>query len=340
MWEGGARVPCIMRWPEKIKSNQVISNIAGTIDILPTIADIIGEKNIKNKIDGVSLIPLLYSVPNANPRNELFYYYGEKLIAVRKGKWKLVFPHIYRSYINVDPGENLYPGPYGKGKAGLELYDLNNDIGETTDLAEQFQDIVKELEELGEQARTILGDKITDRVGSEAYTTICGVPPSLVKLDHSGVGKSMMLENRAHKKYPGESSDALINGFGGTTNFRDVSWQGFEAEDMIATIDLGAIQKINSIEARFLQDQVVWIFLPQKVEIEHSTDGNNFQTIYESFPNNDFSLVQDIFRYHTAPKNLESRYIRVKGMNLNKCPDYHPGAGGPCWVFADEIIIH
>ena len=76
------------------------------------------------------------------------------------------------------------------------------------------------------------------------------------------------------------------------------------------------------------------------MEIEHSTDGNNFQTIYESFPNNDFSLVQEIFSYHTAPKNLESRYIRVIGMNLNKCPDYHPGAGGPCWVFADEIIIH
>ena len=340
MWEGGARVPCIMRWPEKIKSNRVISNIAGTIDILPTVAEIVGEKNIKNKIDGVSLIPLLYGVPNANPRNELFYYYGEKLIAVRKGKWKLVFPHVYRSYVKVEPGENLYPGLYGKGKAGLELYNLNNDIGETTDLAEQFPDVVIELEELGEQARSILGDKITGRIGSEAYTNICGVLPSLVKMDHSGVGKSMKLENRAHKKYAGESSDALINGLGGTNNFRDVSWQGFEAEDMIATIDLGRIQKVNSIEARFLQDQVVWIFLPQKVEIEHSTDGKYFKTIYESFPNNDFSLIQDIFRYHTAPIDLESRYIRVKGMNLNKCPDYHPGAGESCWVFADEIIIH
>ena len=109
---------------------------------------------------------------------------------------------------------------------------------------------------------------------------------------------------------------------------------------MIATIDLGRIQKVNSIEVRFLQDQVVWIFLPQKVEIAHSMDGKNFETIYESFPNNDYNLIQDIFRYHTAPIDLESRYIRVKGMNLNKCPDYHPGAGAPCWVFADEIIIY
>jgi len=340
MWEGGARVPCIMRWPEKISQNQNISKIAGTIDIFPTIAEIVGEREIRNKIDGVSLLPILKGEPNANPRNELFYYYGEKLFAVRKGKWKLVFPHEHRSYINVEPGENLHPGAYGKGIAGLELYNLNNDIGETTDLAKQFPAIVKELEKLGEQARTILGDKITGRIGNEAYTTICGVPPSLVKLDHSGVGKSMTLENRAHKKYSGESSDALINGLGGTTNFRDVSWQGFEAEDMIATIDLGKIQKVNSIETRFLQDQVVWIFLPQKVEIEHSLDGQHFESIYEYFPSNDFSLKQDIFHYKVVPKNLETRYIRVNGMNLNTCPDYHPGAGGPSWVFTDEILIN
>ena len=340
MWEGGARVPCIMRWPEKIQTNQVISNMAGTIDILPTLAEIVGETEIRNKIDGVSLLPILKGEPNANPRNELFYYYGEKLFAVRKGKWKLVFPHEHRSYINVEPGENLHPGAYGKGTSGLELYDLKKDIGETTDLAGQFPHIVKDLEKLGEFARSSLGDKLTNRIGTEAYTTICGVRPSIVKLNHSAIAKKIMLVNNAHKKYPGENVNALVNGVGGTLNFRDVSWQGFEAEDMVATIDLGQIQKVNSIEARFLQDQVVWIFLPQKVEIEHSLDGQHFESIYEYYPNNDFSLKQDIFQYKAMPENLETRYIRVNGMNLNTCPDYHPGAGGPSWVFTDEIVIN
>ena len=340
MWEGGARVPCIMRWPEKIKPNQVISNIAGTIDILPTISEIVGEKEIKDKIDGVSIMPILDGVPGVNPRNELFYYYGEKLFAVRKGNWKLVFPHEHRSYVNVEPGENLHPGPYGKGTAGLELYDLKYDIGETTDLAAQFPEIVKDLEKLGESARATLGDKLIDRIGSEAYTTICGSPPSLVKLDHSAIEKKLTLVNNAHKKYSGESIDALVNGLGGTTNFRDASWQGFEAEDVVATIDLGKVQKVKSIEARFLQDQVVWIFLPQKVEIEHSIDGHNFESLYEYYPNNEFSFIQKIFEYKAEPKDLESRFIRVKGLNLNKCPDYHPGAGRPCWVFSDEILIN
>jgi hypothetical protein len=161
-----------------------------------------------------------------------------------------------------------------------------------------------------------------------------------VKLKHSAVGKKMNLVNDAHKKYSGENVNALVNGVGGTLNFRDVSWQGFEAEDMVATIDLGQIQKVNSIEARFLQDQVVWIFLPQKVEIEHSLDGQHFESIYEYYPNNDFSLKQDIFHYKAMPENLETRYIRVNGMNLNTCPDYHPGAGGPSWVFTDEIVIN
>lgn len=340
MWEGGARVPCIMRWPKTINSGRINNKIAATIDIYPTIADIVGHKKFKNKIDGVSLMPILEELPEAEPRNELYYYYGKELIAVRKGKWKLVFPHTYRSYENVEPGKDLHPGPYGRGKAGLELYDLANDIGERVDLAQTYPDVVMDLEILGEKARSILGDKLTDRIGVESYDTVCGFEPPLEILENSAVGKSILMENYANKKYPGESKDALINGLGASINYRDPSWQGFEAEDLIATIDLGSITKINSVNVRFLQDQVVWIFLPKKVEIEHSLDGDNFDMLYESYQDNDFSFDQNIYNYLVEPKGIESRYIRIKGYNLDQCPDYHPGAGRPCWLFTDEIIIN
>ena len=340
MWEGGARVPCIMRWPKTINSGRINNKIAATIDIYPTIADIVGHKEFKNKIDGVSLMPILEGLPEAEPRNELYYYYGKELIAVRKGKWKLVFPHTYRSYENVEPGKDLHPGPYGRGKAGLELYDLANDIGERVDLAQTYPDVVMDLEILGEKARSILGDKLTDRIGVESYDAVCGFDPPLEILENSAVGKSILMENYANKKYPGESKDALINGLGASINYRDPSWQGFEAEDLIATIDLGSITKINSVNVRFLQDQVVWIFLPKKVEIEHSLDGDNFDMLYESYQDNDFSFDQNIYNYLVEPKGIESRYIRIKGYNLDKCPDYHPGAGRPCWLFTDEIIIN
>ena len=340
MWEGGARVPCIMRWPKTINSGRINNKIAATIDIYPTIADIVGHKKFKNKIDGVSLMPILEELPEAEPRNELYYYYGKELIAVRKGKWKLVFPHTYRSYENVEPGKDLHPGPYGRGKAGLELYDLANDIGERVDLAQTYPDVVMDLETLGEKARSILGDKLTDRIGVESYDAVCGFDPPHEILENSAVGKSILMENYANKKYPGESKDALINGLGASINYRDPSWQGFEAEDLIATIDLGSITKINSVNVRFLQDQVVWIFLPKKVEIEHSLDGDNFDMLYESYQDNDFSFDQNIYNYLVEPKGIESRYIRIKGYNLDQCPDYHPGAGRPCWLFTDEIIIN
>ena len=340
MWEGGARVPCIMRWPKTINSGRINNKIAATIDIYPTIADIVGHKKFTNKIDGVSLMPILEELPEAEPRNELYYYYGKELIAVRKGKWKLVFPHTYRSYENVEPGKDLHPGPYGRGKAGLELYDLANDIGERVDLAQTYPDVVMDLEILGEKARSILGDKLTDRIGVESYDAVCGFDPPLEILENSAVGKSILMENYANKKYPGESKEALINGLGASINYRDPSWQGFEAEDLIATIDLGSITKINSVNVRFLQDQVVWIFLPKKVEIEHSLDGDNFDMLYESYQDNDFSFDQNIYNYLVEPKGIESRYIRIKGYNLDQCPDYHPGAGRPCWLFTDEIIIN
>jgi len=339
MWEGGARVPCIMRWPDKINPGQVISNIASTMDIFPTIAQIIGKKKINNKIDGVSLLPLIEGIPGANPRDELYYYYGENLIAVRKKNYKLVFPHVYRSYENVEPGENLHPGAYSQGKSGLELYDLDTDIEERRDISKQFPAIVNELQELGEKARLILGDKLTGKIGAESYETICGSAPPEIRFSHIALGSSLALKNNPHKKYPGENINALVNGIGGTINYRDPSWQGYEAEDLIATVDLGEVRNINSVKVRFLQDQVVWIFLPKKVQIEHSVDGKKYEIIHESYPDNSFSYDQDIFEYSAELYNKKSRYIRVKGLNIDKCPEYHPGAGGASWVFADEIIV-
>jgi arylsulfatase len=339
MWEGGARVPCIMRWPEKINPGQVMSNIASTMDIFPTIAQIIGKGKINNKIDGISLLPLLEGIPDADPRDELYYYYGENLIAVRKKNYKLVFPHVYRSYENVEPGENLHPGAYSQGRSGLELYDLDTDIEEKRDISKQFPEIVNELQELGEKARLILGDKLTGKIGAESYETICGSAPPEIRFSHIAVGNNLELEYNPHKKYPGENINALVNGIGGTINYRDPSWQGYEAEDLIATVDLGEVKNINSVKVRFLQDQVVWIFLPKKVQIEHSVDGKKYEIIHESYPDNSFSYDQDIFEYSAELYNKKSRYIRVKGLNIDKCPEYHPGAGGASWVFADEIIV-
>ena len=101
--------------------------------------------------------------------------------------------------------------------------------------------------------------------------------PTEISFSHIALGSSLALKNNPHKKYPGENINALVNGIGGTINYRDPSWQGYEAEDLIATVDLGEVRNINSVKVRFLQDQVVWIFLPKKVQIEHSVNGKNMK---------------------------------------------------------------
>ncbi len=161
-WEGGQREPCIMRWPGRIPAGTVCDKIAATIDILPTLAVLADADLPDHKIDGVNILPLLMNKPNANPRNEFYYYYthnkGDQLQCVRRGKWKLHVPHNYRSYENVEPGKDGFPGPYGSGKTGTELYNLETDISEKFNVADQYPEVVEELLELVEQVRQDLGD--------------------------------------------------------------------------------------------------------------------------------------------------------------------------------------
>ncbi len=157
-FEGGVRVPCIMRWPVKIPANTVCRMFATTMDLLPTFAAIAGAPLPGHKIDGVNILPLLQGDFDSNPRDHFFYYYGKQLQAVRQGRWKLHFPHEYRSYEGVDPGKDGLPGPYSKGEIGFELYDLENDIGEKHDVAEKYPEVVERLKALGEISRKDLGD--------------------------------------------------------------------------------------------------------------------------------------------------------------------------------------
>lgn len=161
-FEGGQRVPCLMRWKGIIPEGLVINNLASAIDILPTLADIAGAQLPDHKIDGVSLGPLIYGDLTANPRETFYYYYGQNnLEAVRKGNWKLVFPHPGRTYEGFQPGADGMAGPVnGNQQFKGGLYDLRRDPGERYDMSEFYPEIVKGLEEVAKEAREDLGDDL------------------------------------------------------------------------------------------------------------------------------------------------------------------------------------
>jgi arylsulfatase A len=167
-WEGGVRVPTLMRWAGTIPAGSVCEEPGMNIDLLPTLAGHIGAELPAKPIDGKDILPLITGVPGAkNPHAAYWYYYKEnELHAVTSGTWKLVFPHEYRSLDGKPGGDGGTPVPYQDLQTGLALYDLATDPGESRDLASAHPDKVSELMRHAEAARAELGDSLMQRKGS------------------------------------------------------------------------------------------------------------------------------------------------------------------------------
>lgn len=339
MFEGGPRVPCIMRWPRMIPAGSVCNKIAASIDILPTVAAITGSGLPRKKIDGVTILPLLKGREDANPRNHYFYYYGGGLRAVRQGRWKLYFPHTSRSYKGVEPGKGGMPGPYASIKVGLELYDLDHDISETRDVSAEYPEVVRRLQELAETIRAELGDTLTNRTGSEARPHGTRGGERATRRRHKAVGASISLAVPPSKKYPAKNNDPLIDGYLGSMDYNDGYWQGFEGDDLEAVIDLGAVKDIRSIACSFLDMQISWIFLPAALTMSISEDGRSYTDVKMFTEKTAAHYKTGIKTYESGAINRKARYISVRAKNIGTCPHWHEGSGGKSWIFADEIVV-
>lgn len=165
-FDGGVRVPCLMRWPGKIPAGHSTSELATTMDLLPTLARLCGGAAPTNRIiDGRNISPLLLGQAGArSPHETLFIYWGAALHAVRSGQWKLHFAHDYTK--PQPPGGNGKPGKYQNLRTGLELYDLSADSSETNNVASAHPEVVARLQKLAERCRTDLGDARTQRKGA------------------------------------------------------------------------------------------------------------------------------------------------------------------------------
>jgi len=100
------------------------------------------------------------------PHDAFYFYWGRHLQAVRMGKWKLHFPHAYRTLGGRKGGTGGKPVKYETAKTGLALYDLRADIGETTNVADKHPDVVKRIEALADAARKNLGDSAKKMKGA------------------------------------------------------------------------------------------------------------------------------------------------------------------------------
>ena len=165
-FEGGQRVPCIMKWPKEIVAGTMCNQLASTIDFLPTFAEMLHVDLPERKIDGVSILSLIKGEKDAKPRDTFYYYYNKNdLEAVRKDQWKLVFPHMHRSYKGVEPGKDGLFGDTRQVKTEMALYDLRRDPGERYDILSANPEIVEELKNIASIARVDLGDNLQNIQG-------------------------------------------------------------------------------------------------------------------------------------------------------------------------------
>jgi arylsulfatase A-like enzyme len=133
LYEGGIRVPLIVRWPGKVRPGSTSDHLNAMWDLFPTFAEIAGAP-VPADLDGISMLPTWLGQPNQKRHDYLYWEYHEQggKQAVRQGKWKAVHLNL------TDPNKETV----------FELFDLETDLGEQTNVADRFPAVAAQLRSL------------------------------------------------------------------------------------------------------------------------------------------------------------------------------------------------
>lgn len=140
-------------------------------------------------------------------------------------------------------------------------------------------------------------------------------------------------------QYTGSGKSALLDHIRGGNDYKSLAWQGFQGSDLDIVVDMGEIIAINEIGLGFLQDQKSWIFFPKSIIVEISEDGLKYKNLGTSDNKIDMNIEGTLTQDMVVQKPTKARYIKLKATSSGIIPDWHPGAGNPSWIFADELII-
>ncbi len=193
-WEGGVRVPTIAWWPGKIAPKSTSDAVAGTIDLLPTCVTIAGGKvPAEPVIDGRDLSPLLFGKSKESPREAHYYFSGYNLQAVRQGRWKLAIAP------QADAADKTTAEA---SKTNPRLYDLDKDIGETTNLADKHPDVVERLTKLAATMNDEIGGQ---KPKSRRPAGMVANPKPLYPIDEAPKSKDDAKPAALDKLKPGDA---------------------------------------------------------------------------------------------------------------------------------------
>jgi hexosaminidase len=156
---------------------------------------------------------------------------------------------------------------------------------------------------------------------------------------HKAIGREVNYTYPVSRYYMADGPNSLTDGVRGTQAVGKY-WHGFAGSDMVATIDLGENKPLKNMALGCLQKYNDWIFLPQGVKFEVSTDGMNFkevQTVMNPVDVNEKNAT--IHQFKADFPVQQARFVRVTAKNLGVCPKGHSGEGQAAWLFVDEIVV-
>jgi len=180
----------------------------------------------------------------------------------------------------------------------------------------------------------------TVKAGVFLKDTLRGAITETRFVPHLALGHDLNLLYPFQPRFGAGGPGALLDGLMGGTSRVDDRWQGFEGDDLVATIDLGRRIKIREVETGFIQNTDDWIFLPRSVEVAVSDDGKDFRVVRTAVVpvrDGEGGILTQTVRMETG--KIRVRFVRVTAVSIHACPEGHSGAGQKAWLFADEIIV-
>lgn len=153
-----------------------------------------------------------------------------------------------------------------------------------------------------------------------------------------------------HPQYSAGGAGALVDEIQGSIEWRAGGWMGFYDQDFSAVIDLGSVQSVSEVNARFLQDSRAWILMPRTMQVWSSTDGVKYTewpqavAFKDNWQNNE-TLIDPVVIQHTdgkaGVKPIKARYIKIEATKYGKLPEGHLGYpyNGSGYIFMDEIGV-
>ncbi len=156
------------------------------------------------------------------------------------------------------------------------------------------------------------------------------------KINYSlSTGRNVVLASETYGNYRVDPK-VLSDGKQGTSRYNDGAWIGASGGDVQATVDLGRVRAVSGVETHFLN--YVWqkMWLPTTVQILVSTDGKDYETIFEGKPKGS----NGINAFKASFRKTKARFVQIKAVNQGKIPAGYYGAGGKPWLLLDELSVY